>query len=157
MALKNAEVCPGCKQFNLMCMCSSQKVDNPNSTEATLLRRQGSVTLHSLAIYKSTLNRQSFRRQSCKKSPKNQPVLDRKPSVRKSPVIEKQSNIVQEAADPEVIKVSKTKPVPIETKRRVILRLVEAVYEETDVEEKAEVPTRGQTLFEKGQFFSDLI
>ena len=110
-------------------MCSSQKAENPHSAEATLLRRQSSVTLHSLAIYKSTLKR----KQSVRKSPKNQPVLQTQPSI-----VQETSEPEVTKTKPEVLKVSKSKPVPIETKRRIILRLVEAVYEDVNEEEKGD-------------------
>ena len=135
MALNNAEVCSGCKHFKLMCMCSSQKAENPNSAEASLLRRQSSVTLHSLAIYKSTLKR----KQSLRKSPKNQPVLQTQPSIVQEAIEPEVSKKLEVSKKPEVVTVSKAKPVSIEAKRRIILRLVEAVYEDANEEEKDEV------------------
>ena len=121
MALKGAETCRQCKQFRLMCLCPRGNVlsEGSNPQEKTLLSRQSSVTLHSLAIYQSTLKRQ----QSVKaghKSPKNNP-----PAVL-TEQIQERSSLVEAAHEPEFVQVSR--PVPIGIKRKILLRLVEANY-----------------------------
>ena len=124
MALKGSmsETCRQCKQFRLMCLCPRDllTVNSQLTPEKALLSRQSSVTLHSLAIYQSTLKRQ----QSVKvghKSPKNNP---RQPH----PMAGQQSHLIEAACThpPEVVQVSR--PVPIDLKRRILLRIVEANY-----------------------------
>ena len=130
MALKGSmsETCRQCKQFRLMCLCPRDllTVNSQLTPEKALLSRQSSVTLHSLAIYQSTLKRQ----QSVKvghKSPKNNPLGQPQPAPAQ-PITGQQSNLIEAACThpPEVVQVSR--PVPIDLKRRILLRIVEANY-----------------------------
>lgn len=138
MASKGAaETCRQCKQFRLMCLCPRDLL-TVNGTEKTLLSRQSSVTLHSLAIYQSTLKRQ----QSVKvghKSPKNNPLGQPQPAPAQ-PITGQQSNLIEAACThpPEVVQVSR--PVPIDLKRRILLRIVEANYTTSSTETNLQPP-----------------
>lgn len=123
------ETCKDCKQFRMLCMCPSDREADvfevatksgprPLKTKATV------VTLASMAIYASTWKRKHLRNQQSK-STSSAPIT---PVPVTADQDQPRRSFFPNYVEPEEIHV--TKPVSLEVKRKMMLRLVRVIRPE---------------------------
>ena len=134
---KGSETCKQCKQFRMMCMCpqDGSYIESQNGDKERIIKTKGTVTLNSLAIYASALKRKGQRQASLHHKPPNSNLqtssTERFQCSETSQAATSTDLELNEIPNRERIQVSPGN-VPIGVKKKLILRLIEAVYVHQD-------------------------